>query len=291
LGVASLDVGPLVRELAASLREQGADLVVVLSHLGLEQPEHALNDRVLAAEVQGAVDLIVGAHSHHLLPDGEWVGSVLVVQAGERAGYLGRVEIGPGGMRASVEAVGEDVPPHPAVLAAAASVEPEIESLLGEVIGELPEALDPEAASRWVADILRIRMGADAAIVSPGAAFTAALPAGPLRRGTLWEACESRANPAVVTMTGSQLGVVLDRGRDAELAATSARALRGRPRGVLQVSGPDSVDPARDYRVAGTDWELEPYGGLVDRDWGLRPDLDFPTILREAVEEHLRDEA
>jgi hypothetical protein len=27
--------------------------------------------------------------------------------------------------------------------------------------------------------------------------------------------------------------------------------------------------------------------GLADPEWGLSPDYDFPTIIREAVEEHL----
>ena len=89
-------------------------------------------------------------------------------------------------------------------------------------------------------------------------------------------------------MSGGQLRAVVQRGRDPEFAATTADALRGRPRGVLQVSGDDSIDVEREYRVAGTDWELEPYGGLVEREWSLRPDYDFPTILREVIEEQLQ---
>jgi hypothetical protein len=54
------------------------------------------------------------------------------------------------------------------------------------------------------------------------------------------------------------------------------------------VSGLDSVDAARDYVVAGTDWELDAYGGLTDHAWNLSIRYDFPTILREAIEEHLR---
>ncbi|WP_309570191.1 metallophosphatase [Deinococcus sp.] len=81
---------PDERELAArlvpELRAAGAGLVVLLSHLGLE------GDRRMAAAVPG-IDVIVGAHSHDLLPDGEWVGDTLIVQAGNYAEYLGRVDI------------------------------------------------------------------------------------------------------------------------------------------------------------------------------------------------------
>jgi hypothetical protein len=52
------------------------------------------------------------------------------------------------------------------------------------------------------------------------------------------------------------------------------------------VSGDGHFDPEREYRVAGTDWELEPYGGLVEAEWGLRPQYEFPTIVREVIEEH-----
>ena len=37
-----------------------------------------------------------------------------------------------------------------------------------------------------------------------------------------------------------------------------------------------------------TGWELDSYGGLVDPGWGLEVRYDFPTIVREAIEEHLQ---
>jgi hypothetical protein len=49
----------------------------------------------------------------------------------------------------------------------------------------------------------------------------------------------------------------------------------------------DELDPERTYRVAGSDWELGVLSGLADPEWGLSPEYDFPTIVREAVEEHL----
>ena len=58
----------------------------------------------------------------------------------------------------------------------------------------------------------------------------------------------------------------------------------------MLVAGPETIDPARDYVVAGTDWELEPHGGLVDPAWRLQVRYDFPTIVREAVEEALGKE-
>jgi 2',3'-cyclic-nucleotide 2'-phosphodiesterase (5'-nucleotidase family) len=279
-GASWVEEAPLVRRLAAELRERGAEHVVLLSHLGLE------DDRRLAPELAGAVDAVVGGHTHDVLPHGELVGGVLVAQAGDRGRYLGRLELGPGGASEELLPVGEDVPLHPAVLAAAAAVEPEVEAILAEVLGELPGPLDPEAGARLFGDLLLERLGADVALVVPGQAFTRELPAGRVTRGDLWLACDSSANPGVVTMSGAQLAAALERGRDPDVASSTAQVLRGRPRGVLQVRGLDRPDPEREYRVAGTDWELEPYGGLVDEEWGLRPEYEFPTIVREVLEEH-----
>ena len=286
-GVSHADEEEAVRRLAASLRERGADHVVLLSHLGFDVPRGVVDDRRLAPRLEGVVDAVVGAHSHDLLPEGERIGGVLVAQAGSFASHLGRIELGGDGVRAGVLEVTEDVPPHPDVLAAVATVEPEVEATLAEVVGELPGPLDQEAGARWLAELLRQRLDADVAIVAPGQAFTTPLSGGVVTRDALWSACDSTANPGVVPMRGDRLAAVLERGRDPELARTTDHALRGRPRGILQVSGDGSLDPEREYLVAGTDWELEPYGGLVEEDWGLRPRYEFPTIVREVIEEHL----
>lgn len=286
-GVHPLDEVEVVRRHARELREQGAELVVVLSHLGLDAMRDRrgprVSDRQLAAALQGEIDLIVGGHSHDLLPEGEWLGDVLAVQAGAYGEHLGRVEIDGPERRASLIPVTADVPPHARVLEAAARAEAALESSLDEVLAELDRPLDPQ----WIAEALRRRLDADVALVTAGAALDRDLPAGPLRRRELWKACHSTGNPGVAELTGSQLLEAIGRGDDPAFQETTAGPLRGKPRGRLHVAGADAIDPARVYRVAGTDWELEPYGGMVDESWGAKVRYDFPTTLREAIEEHL----
>jgi 2',3'-cyclic-nucleotide 2'-phosphodiesterase (5'-nucleotidase family) len=286
-GLDALDPLPLVLEHAAALRAEGAGLVVLLSHLGLDTPLDAVDDRRLAPEIAGAVDLVIGAHSHQLLPEGERIAGILVAQAGEYAQHLGRIDVTTDGAIASVLPVFDDVPPDPDVLAELAAVESEAAAYMDEVIGELPEPLGVDAATRWLAEILRRRMDAEVGLASPGASFDGGLPGGPLRRRDLWDVCHSSGNPGVVEVTGAQLALMLARGRDPEFAETTPRPLRGRPRGVLQAVGADDLDPARRYAVAGTDWELDRLGGIADPAWGLSPRYDFPVIVREAIEEHL----
>jgi 2',3'-cyclic-nucleotide 2'-phosphodiesterase (5'-nucleotidase family) len=300
--VSTLPLLPLIRELAALLKQDGADMVVLLSHMGLPA------DREMAAVLQDDVIAIIGGHSHDLLPEGERIGRVLVAQAGKYAEHLGRIEIAWSGdewvtTRASAIPVEQSIPPSPAILAEAQVIEAECQAFMDEVIGELAEALDFAAdrecgVADWMADVLRERMGAEVAVVAAGQAFSGPLEAGPLRRETLWDVCSSTANPALVSLSGAQLEALVARGLDPVFAATTDHALRGKPRGLLHVSGAivrrrqllidgAPLDPNRQYQVAGTDWELEPYGGYADPAWGLCPHYDLPTILREALEHQL----
>src|SRR4029077_19535344 len=122
--------------------------------------------------------------------------------------------------------------------------------------------------------------------------------AGPLRRVTLWDVCGSSANPGVVAMSGEHLLAIVRRGLDPSFMREQPRSLRGLARGPLHLSGAEvrdgallvggqPVDPVRDYRVAGADWELAPCGGDVEAEWDLRVHSDMPVIVREAMEEYL----
>ena len=282
-GVRPLPVVPLVRELARELRVRGAELVIVLSHLGWQSDRDVVTDPVLAEQLQADIDLVIGAHSHDLLTEGEWIGRVLVTQAGCYAEHLGRVEVREDGMSASVLPVTEDVPPHPGVVAAAEDAERTLEAHLDEVIADLERPLD----AAFVADVYRKRLNADVGLAVEFATIDAPLPPGPLRRGDLWAVCHSSGNPGVVEMSGAQLLELLERAADPAFQSAAPRSLRGRPQGRLFSVGAHEVDPHRTYRVAGSDWELGALSGLSNPDWGLSPAYDFPTIVREAVEEHL----
>ena len=287
-GIAVTDEVEAVRRGARELRAQGAEIVVCLSHLGYRRVPGNVDastiDPELAEQVQGEVDVIVGAHSHDLLPEGERVGSVLLAQAGSFAEYLGRIDVVDGEMRATVIPVGDDTPAHARVLEAAAAAESDLDASLDEILTELEQPLD----ARWIAEMLRERMGAEIGLATSAVVLDHPLPAGPLRRGALWEACHSTANPALTELTGAQLAHMLRKGNDPAFQQETDGPLRGRPRGPLHVAGDSTdLDPGRTYLVAATDYELERYGRLVEHDWQLSIRYDFPTIIREAVEERL----
>ena len=296
---------PIIKEHASQLRQEGANVVALLSHLGLDV------DREIAVELQQDVSLIIGAHTHNLLPDGEWVGRVLIAQAGEYANYLGRLDLALDEdteqlvvEHVSILPVTETIQPASSVLEEVNIIETEIASFLAEVVGELAETFDYASdrecgAVNLMADMLRERMNADVGIVTAGAAFTGPLPAGPLQRATLWDVCSGPGNPGVVAMTGPQLVDVIQRGLDSEFAKECPRPLRGQPRGLMHVSGASitdkqlfigdkPVESERIYKVAGSDWELDSFGGYTNSSWNLKPTYDFPVILREALEVYLK---
>lgn len=66
-----------------------ADVLIALAHLGFVGP---FDSRELAKKVSG-IDIIVDGHSHTLLPNGEVVGSTLIVSAHEYNKNLGQVEV------------------------------------------------------------------------------------------------------------------------------------------------------------------------------------------------------
>jgi 2',3'-cyclic-nucleotide 2'-phosphodiesterase (5'-nucleotidase family) len=283
-GFRRLDALEVARTAARSLRADGAELVVVLSHLGLEDPAEPWDDRRIVPELQDEIDILIGAHTHNLLPEGEWIGRVLVAQAGEFGEHIGRIELDGETIRATVEPVPDDTPLYPAVAEESARIEYEIAELLDVRIGEVDVPLD----ARFIAGVLRERMGADVGLFSEGQTL-AVLPPGPVTRGGLWEASDSPANPGVARLTGAQLADLLARGSDPAFEAETPRQLRGRARGRLEVAGVAAadIDPNRSYDVAGTDWELEPYGGYALEEWALKVRYEFPIIVREVVEEYL----
>lgn len=280
-----LDELEVARQCAVDLRARGAKLIVFLSHLGLDAPMERWDDRRIAAELQEDVDVIIGAHTHDLLPEGERVGRVLIAQAGDFGNHLGRVEIDGDSLSASVAPIPDDTPAAPEIAREAELIEQEVAVFLAETIGVADALLD----AQWIAEALRRRMDADIGVCSEGLT-RGVLPRGPITRGALWDVSETGANPGVTSMSGAQVLDMLERGNHVDFVTETPRPLRGRRRGRLHVAGPvaEAIDPARTYRVAATDWELNSYGGYAKQEWRLRVRYDFPTIVREAIEEELR---
>ncbi|MCO6414579.1 bifunctional metallophosphatase/5'-nucleotidase [Siccirubricoccus sp. KC 17139] len=175
-GITFLPELQAVREAAAALRAAGADLVVALTHLDLEQ------DR----EVQRStgVDLVLGGHDHD--PAALLEGGVLLLKSGSDAYWLGvaelTVETLPG-RPARIAAIGwrmipnTGVPPSAAIAPLVAAVETKLDAALGERLATLAAPLDSRSATLrsreaaigdFFAEALRAHLSADVALINGG---------------------------------------------------------------------------------------------------------------------------
>jgi 5'-nucleotidase / UDP-sugar diphosphatase len=85
-GLLFLDAVETINKYLPLVRKEGAELVVLLSHCGLTL------DKKIAEEVKG-IDIIVGAHSHTDLHNPLKIGDTIIVQAGSRGRYVGKLEL------------------------------------------------------------------------------------------------------------------------------------------------------------------------------------------------------
>src|SRR5690606_35286130 len=100
-GTKYLDPVGVSREMVELLKGKKCDLIICLSHLGFSFKSQKIDDKKLAAQVEG-IDLIIGGHTHTFLdhpievsgPNGH---KTMINQVGWSGLLLGRVdfELGP----------------------------------------------------------------------------------------------------------------------------------------------------------------------------------------------------
>lgn len=74
------------RKMVATLRQEGADLIIAISHIGLNQ------DRKVARAVDG-IDIIFGGHSHSYLEKMEKIGDTYIINGGEKGSAVVRLDL------------------------------------------------------------------------------------------------------------------------------------------------------------------------------------------------------
>jgi 2',3'-cyclic-nucleotide 2'-phosphodiesterase (5'-nucleotidase family) len=225
LGWRMLDPVETAAEQIRRLRPQ-ADIVIVLSHLGLPM------DRRLAEEIEG-IDLILGGHTHHLLEEPLVIGETVILATGKFGDYLGRVEIerradGRGfTFRASVMPM-DEAAERPEAASVIARGLAEAESALSRIAAVLAaplEAFDDRESPlpNLLAATLRRHTGAEIGLVNAGQ-LIGGLPAGGVTTGRLHAICPSPINPCRMTLTGRHIRQALE---EALLADWIGRPIRG----------------------------------------------------------------
>jgi 5'-nucleotidase / UDP-sugar diphosphatase len=147
--VTFLDQHETARRMVEDLRNQGAQLVIALSHSGVEHGE----DQELARSVPG-IDVIISGHCHTALFEPIIEGSTVIVQSGSLLRYLGRIELAfnpaTGEMRLRNEEEGQ---PYLTTLDYQFPLDPEINAVIEEYT-EIINGLIAEKTGGHFTDLL-----------------------------------------------------------------------------------------------------------------------------------------
>lgn len=257
---------------AESLKEQGAELVVALSHLGYDKNSDAdYNDRGIAMNTSH-IDCIIGGHSHTFLTRADYVTNlagkkVPIVQTGCKGIYLGEMKVyfSPEGLSfgyrlipvnsrldSRVDKAFQDKIGHYTIL---------LEKSMNEILAYCPKTMrkgTPQGMlSNFTADALyEICTGyfgiePDLALYNNGG-IRAELPAGDVRRGSIYSIYPFDNVLTLIEIKGSDLlnafkGIAAYGGEP--LSSSVKLVIRNKAVESLEIGG-KPLDPDRTYKVA-----------------------------------------
>lgn len=230
-----------VAEYVAALREQ-ADSIVVLSHLGLS------NDRRMAEAISG-IDLILGAHTHHLLEKLAICGQTYLAGTGCYGQYIGEVELAYDPVtKKLLHAEGgsfsvEDYEMDPDISQLIEHYEEQGERSLEETISILDHPLtiswrQESPLGNLLASGIRDWVGAEIGIVNSGQ-LLGGLEAGEVTKKMLLSLCPSPINPCKFRLEGKQLMLALEQALLEEFIDKTIKGFgfRGKVLGTLCLDG------------------------------------------------------
>lgn len=261
---------------AAELRQQGAQVLVALTHVSLAQ------DRELAS--LGIFDLILGGHEHYMIS--EQVGRTPIFKAGSdaRDALHIRLRFGPKGddrlrgLAWDWIPIDKKLTEDAKVAEVAAGFERQLAARMGEVIGKTQVALDSRTANvrqretnlaNFIADSVRAATHADVALINGGSIRADRLTGpGPLSRRDIRTWLPFENNVVVLSIPGKILRQALEHGLNqvakfgisGAMPQVSGLRLRydaSRPAGerILSITvGQQPLDENKDYRLATTSY-------------------------------------
>jgi len=267
------DPVPAVKHYLPKMLDDGAELVVVLSHLGLGGDKH------LARVLEG-IDVIVGGHSHNRMSKAEKVGTTLIVQAGAHGSDLGRLELTVERGKVTAHNCTLTLLDHDKVDADAERLlmrllEPHrkaMDEVVGKAAGWLVRAqtlAGQDARKRdeespidsLFADILREQTKADVALL-PGVGYGVAIPPGPVTAAQLRQMVPHEGKVVTMRLSGTQITEVLEQAVENTFTDDPAVKVGG----MIQVSGirfhydPKMAKGHRVWHVEQTEGQWKPMG-------------------------------
>lgn len=302
------DPMPILESLVARVRQE-VDLVVLLSHLGFHE------DQRIAVEIKG-IDLILGAHTHHLLREGVQINGTMIGQAGKFGHFVGQMVVTIDSdtkkvIRTESYAVPiDDTAKDEAAEERLQILQQESQKLLDEPIAVIHQNLSHDwfgesEFATLLADALLEWCDGEISMVNAGV-LLAPLETGVVTKGDLHRICPHPINPCRVSIRGDKLKEVILQAVTDDMEQLEIRGLgfRGKVMGKMAFSGVDVVrktfpdgtkrvvgmtirgeelDPDRDYRLATVD--MFTFGPLFPEISHAKEKTYFlPEMLRDILE-------
>ena len=216
-----------LREIAQRLASQ-TDIIICLSHMGVHE------DRVLAVECP-QIDVILGAHTHHLFPQGEFVGNTLLAATGKFGQYTGHVTLRVNQSSKKVEEMTAKLYPSDELPIVDEDVEKFTQLMdtsketMEEKLFYNPESLKhhlfaPGALTSFFGRALIDYTNADCALFNAGV-FLGSLEKGWVTREEMHALLPHPINVCVVTLTGTELMDVYEQSLDDALPKIQVKGL------------------------------------------------------------------
>lgn len=281
-------------------RADGAELVVVLSHVGFPQ------DVKLAREVDG-IDVLVSGHTHNRTERAVEVNGAVIFQSGCHGSFIGRLDLTLG--RDGVESyrhrlipVSDDLPEDEELSGMVRSAHEAEPDELGEVVGSVEVPLHRYAMLGAPMDDLLLDAVAEAGgtriAFSNGWRYGVPVRAGPVTLEDLWRIIPTNPPVSRTTLTGAELRRMLEDNLHRTFAADPYEQMGGyikRMRGVRMVfkaenprgtriqeliAEDEEVRDDREYRVSFVTAQGVPESVGRDRE---NLDVDAITALRNRL--------
>lgn len=296
------------------LRSQ-ADLIVVMSHLGIRDDER------MAKEISG-IDIILGGHTHHVIPEPIVVGNAHVCAAGKFGQYIGELEIDYTLEADQVHIVNitgrlvetNDLPEDDVVAQIIQDSIVKSSIVLAQEITNLDDPLSIDwygesVLGNLLASGLKKWTNADIGIVNAGQLLRG-LPEGKVTRGQLLEICPGPINPCVYSLHGCDMREALEQSLRPEFTQKPIRGFgfRGEVLGTLCIDGltveydltrepmdritniqvnNEPFEEEREYRVGTID--MFTFGvGYLSLSKGTRTKYLLPEFLRDVLGDQLQ---
>ncbi len=197
---------PDVFATAASLRSiaDSCDVLIALSHLGYD-----IDPRLV--EAMPEIDLLVGGHTHTVLPEGEWMGETLVTQTGKSLKNIGVTTIKMRGRKISsitntLVPIGEVEPDEEFVTMVEAFYD---NPIMKEKVGEMAAPADKNGVANMLSDLLRAEMKADFAFYHQGGVRVDGYEQGDIVRAKVFEVDPFESRGVLVEMSLSELKTLI----------------------------------------------------------------------------------